>query len=106
MALKNESAAPTCSARGCLASAAWAIEWSNPKIPFGRGKSWLACPEHLEHLDDYLRYRSFPRRVSPLAEYLARHEDQSPESGAGASQDEAGPQKTDSADSRDITGPR
>ena len=56
-----------CSARGCRADATWAIEWRNPKIhDTGRVKTWLACPEHLDRLREFLARRDFPLRVRPM----------------------------------------
>nr|WP_243752312.1 hypothetical protein [Leucobacter weissii] len=56
-----------CSRAGCPETAEWAIEWRNPKIHAeDRRKTWLACPEHLEFLRDFLALRSFPLTVRPL----------------------------------------
>ncbi|HCX84469.1 MAG TPA: hypothetical protein DHV14_04890 [Micrococcales bacterium] len=56
-----------CSAKGCRATAVWAIGWRNPRIhDGGRRKVWTACPEHLDHLQRFLEARSFPVDVGPL----------------------------------------
>jgi hypothetical protein len=53
-------AAPKCSRAGCVAAAAHQLIWRNPTIHVdGRTKTWLACPEHLEFLVDYLSSRGF-----------------------------------------------
>jgi len=57
-----------CSARGCRAPAAWALRWNNPKLhPPERRKTWLACPDHREHLSGFLTARGFLREVQPLS---------------------------------------
>lgn len=61
----------SCSQRGCEETAAWAITWSNPALPFGRDKHWLACDEHRPALESYLRYRGFPQQTAPLSVFLA-----------------------------------
>jgi hypothetical protein len=66
-----------CSARGCRAQAAWAVLWNNPSLhPPERRKAWLACPDHRDHLAEYLAVRGFLRSVEPLDDYLASQEDQ------------------------------
>jgi hypothetical protein len=56
-----------CSAKGCLATAAYAVVWNNPKIhPPEREKIWMACEEHRQWLADYLDVRGFLRRVDRL----------------------------------------
>jgi hypothetical protein len=58
-----------CSRAGCGEAAAWAIRWRNPKIHAeDRRKHWLACDAHREHLVEFLRARSFPLEVLPVAE--------------------------------------
>jgi hypothetical protein len=58
---------PICSAKGCRASATWAIVWNNPRLHApGREKVWAACDEHRQRLADYLAVRSFLTRVVPL----------------------------------------
>jgi hypothetical protein len=56
-----------CSARGCRATASYAVVWNNPKIhPPEREKIWVACEEHRQSLADFLAARSFLRRVERL----------------------------------------
>ena len=56
-----------CSARGCRATASYAVVWNNPKIhPPERKKIWMACEEHRQSLADFLAARSFLRRVERL----------------------------------------
>jgi hypothetical protein len=59
--------APICSAKGCRAPAVWALRWNNPKIHTpDRRKTWLACPDHREHLSGFLSARGFLRETEPL----------------------------------------
>ncbi|MFT0763151.1 hypothetical protein [Scrofimicrobium sp. R131] len=74
MAITKGPEALICSARGCEELATGAIIWSNPKLHFGRHKTWLTCPEHREFLTNYLGYRRFPVEYLPLDEFLAREE--------------------------------
>ncbi|MCG5216020.1 hypothetical protein [Streptosporangium sp. KLBMP 9127] len=56
-----------CSAKGCRATAAYAVVWNNPKIHSPeREKVWTACEDHRQSLADYLDARGFLRRVEPL----------------------------------------
>lgn len=49
-----------CSARGCRATARRAIVWRNPRLHAeGRRKVWLACPDHADHLRDFVQLRGF-----------------------------------------------
>lgn len=58
-----------CSAKGCRASAVWALRWNNPRIhDEQRRKTWLACEDHREHLSTFLGARSFLREVTGLNE--------------------------------------
>jgi hypothetical protein len=61
-------AGPTiCSAKGCRNPAEWALRWNNPKLhEAARRKTWLACPEHLSSLSEFLQARGFLREVDPL----------------------------------------
>ncbi|QDQ98956.1 hypothetical protein FO059_02415 [Tomitella fengzijianii] len=60
--------APVCSARGCRATALWAVVWNNPRIHTpDREKIWAACDEHRTTLADFLSARSMLLRVEPLA---------------------------------------
>ncbi|WP_295011120.1 hypothetical protein [uncultured Microbacterium sp.] len=62
--MNAEIAAPKCSRAGCRAAATHRIVWRNPRIHGPeREKIWLACPEHLAFLHDYLRARDFPVRI-------------------------------------------
>jgi hypothetical protein len=60
-----EELAPQCSAKGCRASARWALAWNNPKLhePAYR-KTWLACEQHRETLGGFLGARGFLREVT------------------------------------------
>jgi hypothetical protein len=63
------AAGPTtiCSAKGCRQPAAWALRWNNPKLHEpARRKTWLACPEHLASLSEFLQARGFLREVDPV----------------------------------------
>lgn len=62
-----------CSARECEEKATQALVWSNPAIHTGRTKTWLACPDHVTFLQDYLSYRRFPVDVMPLVDYLEQY---------------------------------
>jgi hypothetical protein len=58
-----------CSARGCRADATWGVLWNNPKLHTpDRRKVWLACDEHREHLEEYLRVRAFWQDTVPVAD--------------------------------------
>lgn len=58
-----------CSARGCRAAAAYALEWNNPTLHApDRRKVWLACADHRTHLADFLSMRGFLRDVRPVVE--------------------------------------
>ncbi len=58
-----------CSAKGCRRDAAWGVLWNNPKLHTPqRRKVWLACAEHREYLEEYLRVRGFLRDVVPVAQ--------------------------------------
>ncbi|MGH3471977.1 MAG: hypothetical protein ACRDPG_08020 [Nocardioidaceae bacterium] len=71
---------PICSARGCTRVATIALRWNNPKIhPPDRRKTWLACPDHQEHLSDYLSVRGLLREVVPVDE-VPDHDVRDPES--------------------------
>jgi hypothetical protein len=57
-----------CSAKGCRASASYDLTWRNPSLhTAGRVKHWLACPEHVDGLADFLDRRGFLLDRSPLA---------------------------------------
>lgn len=56
-----------CSAKGCQHTAAFDLQWNNPKIhPPDRRKHWLACLEHRDGLVAFLSARNFLRQVEPL----------------------------------------
>ncbi|MEJ3745394.1 hypothetical protein WEI85_19135 [Actinomycetes bacterium KLBMP 9797] len=58
-----------CSARGCQATAVWALQWNNPKLHDPeRRKTWLACDTHRETLGEFLTLRGFLREVTVLGE--------------------------------------
>lgn len=71
MALKRGPRELVCSQRGCEEPAKWAITWSNPALPFGGDKNWLACGAHRSTLESYLRYRDFPQKTQTLTVFLA-----------------------------------
>ena len=56
-----------CSRAGCSAAATHQVIWRNPKIHTDdRTKVWLACPDHLEFLTEYLSARGFFLSSKPL----------------------------------------
>lgn len=56
-----------CSRRGCQMPASWRLLWNNPRIHTPeRRKTWLACCDHREWLEDYLASRSLLKEVLPL----------------------------------------
>lgn len=58
-----------CSAKGCRATAHWALRWNNPRLHTpDRRKVWLACPDHRTHLENFLSARSFHRDTIPVAD--------------------------------------
>jgi hypothetical protein len=57
-----------CSRAGCRETAAWRIEWRNPRIhSTDRRKIWLACDEHVDFLREFLAAREFPLEVIAVA---------------------------------------
>lgn len=61
--------APICSRKGCRAGAEWRLLWNNPRIHTPeRRKVWLACGEHRDWLEDYLRTRMLWRETLPFEE--------------------------------------
>jgi hypothetical protein len=57
---------PVCSAKGCRATAVWALVWNNPKVHTPeREKLWHACEEHRVSLAEFLELRGFLIRVDP-----------------------------------------
>lgn len=58
-----------CSAKACREAAEWALRWNNPKLHQPeRRKTWLACPGHLAHLEQFLTARSFLCETIPVAD--------------------------------------
>lgn len=58
---------PQCSRRGCRQDAAWRLEWNNPRIHAPeRRKTWLACADHRDWLQEYLTSRGLFKDVLPL----------------------------------------
>ena len=69
----DELAEATCSRAGCRKTAAWNVNWRNPRIHGPeRVKIWLACDEHCDYLQHYLETRDFPVVVTALANPLER----------------------------------
>ena len=56
-----------CSAKACRAVATDAVVWRNPALHTAhRRKVWLACPEHREHLRNFVQLRGFLLEVVPV----------------------------------------
>lgn len=56
-----------CSAKGCRVEASEALLWNNPRLHTPeRRKVWLSCPEHVEHLSQFLSMRGFLKQVVPV----------------------------------------
>ncbi|WP_089772991.1 hypothetical protein [Ruania alba] len=61
-----------CSAKGCRATAAWGLRWNNPRLHTpDRRKTWLACEDHRQHLEQFLGARSFLCETVPVSELPA-----------------------------------
>lgn len=64
--------APTsavCSRKACRADASWQLLWNNPRIHTPeRRKTWLACEDHRQWLEDYLQTRGLWRETLPLTD--------------------------------------
>jgi hypothetical protein len=59
--------AAICSRKACRTEAAWQLLWNNPKIHTPeRRKTWLACGDHREWLEDYLQTRGLWKETLPL----------------------------------------
>lgn len=57
---KQEVETHQCSRKGCQNRATHQILWNNPKIHTpDRRKAWLACDEHREYLENFLKSRDF-----------------------------------------------
>ncbi|MCQ1946990.1 MULTISPECIES: hypothetical protein [unclassified Arthrobacter] len=58
---------PVCSRKACRLNASWQLLWNNPRIHTPeRRKAWLACDEHRDWLEDYLRTRGLWKETLPL----------------------------------------
>ncbi len=58
--------AAVCSRKGCRSEAEWQLLWNNPRIHTPeRRKVWLACGEHRDWLEDYLKTRLLWRETVP-----------------------------------------
>lgn len=58
---------PKCSRKGCRADATVALLWNNPKIHTPeRRKTWLACADHADWLENYLTERLLFKKRLPL----------------------------------------
>lgn len=56
-----------CSRKGCVQQARVELLWNNPKVHDPqRLKSWVACGEHEQYLEDFLASRGFLRLSQPL----------------------------------------
>jgi hypothetical protein len=65
----SQDETPVCSAKGCQATAVWALLWNNPKLHTPeRRKTWLACDDHRHTLGDFLGARGFLKDVVPYDE--------------------------------------
>lgn len=59
--------APICSRKACGDPACWQLLWNNPRIHTPeRRKTWLACDQHRDWLEDYLRTRGLWKETAPL----------------------------------------
>lgn len=57
-----------CSRKGCQAEAQFEVLWNNPKIHTPeRRKSWAACEEHVQYLQDFVVARGFWKDTVALA---------------------------------------
>lgn len=68
--LGGSSAAPEiqCSRKGCRNAADYQLLWNNPKIHTPeRRKIWLACQEHRDWLETYLKERLLYKETLPMA---------------------------------------
>jgi hypothetical protein len=62
-----QAADPMCSRKACRSGASWQLLWNNPKIHTPeRRKTWLACDEHRDWLEDYLQTRGLWKQTVPL----------------------------------------
>ncbi len=73
----GETSGTLCSRAECRNSAAWNVNWRNPRIHGAdRVKVWLACDDHVDYLRDYLSTRGFPVVVTPFGQTVSRLPDQ------------------------------
>ncbi|MDO4917457.1 MAG: acetone carboxylase [Rothia sp. (in: high G+C Gram-positive bacteria)] len=64
---ENSPAFEKCSRKGCLSAATWQVQWNNPKIhEASRRKIWLACNNHREYLENFLKARNFWKETVAL----------------------------------------
>ncbi|HKU04027.1 MAG TPA: hypothetical protein VJQ80_14570 [Arthrobacter sp.] len=60
-------AGAVCSRKACRSQASWQLLWNNPKIHAPeRRKTWLACADHRDWLEDYLQTRGLWKETLPL----------------------------------------
>ncbi len=60
---------PRCSRKGCRDDATVQLLWNNPKIHTPeRRKTWLACGEHADWLENYLSERLLFKERLPLVD--------------------------------------
>lgn len=63
-----------CSAKGCREQATFALLWNNPTLHTAdRRKVWLACPDHVASLGDFLSLRGFLRDTIGVGELTDAH---------------------------------
>ena len=56
-----------CSRKGCRKGADYQLLWNNPKIHTpDRRKIWLACDEHRDWLENYLKERLLYKETLPM----------------------------------------
>ena len=56
-----------CSRKACRQPARWRLLWNNPRIHTPeRRKTWLACGDHRDWLEDYLQTRDLWKETLPL----------------------------------------
>ena len=73
-AAPREAGGLICSAKGCRATARWALRWNNPSLHDPqRRKTWLACDDHRQSLSEFLGVRGFLREVEPAPSEAAEH---------------------------------
>ncbi|MQY12260.1 hypothetical protein SRB5_23930 [Streptomyces sp. RB5] len=51
-------------------AASWVLVWNNPKVHTPeRRKTWLACGEHREYLEQFLGVRGFLKEVVAFTDW-------------------------------------